>query len=125
MRVTSVVGARPQFVKAAVVSAAFAELGVDELLVHTGQHFDDDMSAVFFDELGIPAPAKNLGISGGTHAEMTGRMLIALERELLEHAPHAVVVFGDTYSTLAASLAAAKVHLPVVHVEAGLRSFNR
>lgn len=122
----TVVGARPQFVKAATVSRALARRnGVRELLVHTGQHFDADMSAVFFDELELPVPHRNLGIAGGGHGQMTGRMLEALEAAMLEDKPDAVLVYGDTNSTLAGALAAAKLNLPLVHVEAGLRSFNR
>lgn len=121
----TVVGARPQFVKAATVSRALKRRGVRELLVHTGQHFDDNMSAVFFTELDLPAPHRNLGISGGGHGAMTGRMLEALEAAMLADKPDAVLVYGDTNSTLAGAMAAAKLHLPLVHVEAGLRSFNR
>jgi UDP-GlcNAc3NAcA epimerase len=96
-----------------------------EIMVHTGQHFDDSMSAVFFEELGIPEPAYHLDIHGGSHGEMTGRMLPALEAVMVETAPRAVVVYGDTNTTIAAALAAAKLNIPVAHVEAGLRSFNR
>jgi UDP-GlcNAc3NAcA epimerase len=124
--ILSVVGARPQFVKAAVVSRAIAmQGGLAEQIVHTGQHFDANMSAVFFDELGIPAPTFHLGIGGGTHGRNTGRMIEALEQVMLDQKPAVVMVFGDTDSTLAASLAASKLHIPVAHVEAGLRSFNR
>lgn len=126
MHIFTVVGARPQFVKAAVVSRAIAdEPDMRETLLHTGQHFDTNMSAVFFDELGIPAPRFNLGIHGGGHGEMTGRMLEGIERILLKEEPDAVLVYGDTNSTLAGALAAVKLHIPVAHVEAGLRSFNR
>ena len=122
-RVMTVVGARPQFVKAAVVSHAFRRDGsIEELLVHTGQHYDYGMSQAFFDELGIPEPYVNLGISGGTHAEMTGRMMVALERQLAEVGPDLLLLYGDTNSTLAAALAAAKLHMPVAHVEAGART---
>lgn len=126
IRLLSVVGARPQFIKAAAVSRAIgARPELVEVMVHTGQHFDPEMSDVFFEELGIPAPAHHLGIHGGGHGEMTGRMLEALERVMTEVRPAAVIVYGDTNSTLAGALAAAKLHLPVAHVEAGLRSFNR
>jgi UDP-GlcNAc3NAcA epimerase len=125
-RLLTVVGARPQFIKAAMLSRALAaRRGVEETLVHTGQHFDDEMSRVFFDELRIPAPARHLGIHGGGHGAMTGRMLAALEEVIREARPEAVVVYGDTNSTLAGALAAAKLGVPVAHVEAGLRSFNR
>ncbi len=125
MRVLTVVGARPQFVKAAPVSHALKKAGIDEVLVHTGQHFDVAMSQVFFDELNIPAPQHNLEIHGGGHGEMTGRMLLALEPVVLNERPAAVIVYGDTNSTLAGALVASKLHIPVVHIEAGLRSFNR
>ena len=125
MHVVSVVGARPQFVKAAVVSKALRERGIRESLVHTGQHHDAKMSEVFFDELEIPPPSHNLGVHGGGHGEMTGRMLAGIERILLDEKPDWMLVYGDTNSTLAGALAAAKLHLPIAHVEAGLRSFNR
>ena len=125
MHIVSVVGARPQFIKAAPVCHALREAGHDEVLVHSGQHFDHGMSQVFFDELGIPAPDYNLGVGGGGHGRMTGQMLGLLEELLVEIAPDAVLVYGDTNTTLAAALAAAKLHLPIAHVEAGLRSFNR
>ncbi|MBV9410821.1 MAG: UDP-N-acetylglucosamine 2-epimerase (non-hydrolyzing) [Acidimicrobiia bacterium] len=124
-KVVTIVGARPQFVKAAPVSRALAAGGFDEVLIHTGQHFDPEMSEVFFSDLALRAPTHDLGISGGGHGEMTGRMLVAIERTLMEERPAAVMVFGDTNSTLAGALAAAKLHLPLAHVEAGLRSFNR
>jgi UDP-GlcNAc3NAcA epimerase len=124
--ILTVVGARPQFVKAAAVSRALADApGLTERLIHTGQHFDAAMSDVFFEELGIPAPARHLGIHGGGHGAMTGRMLAALEETIADLHPAALLVYGDTNSTLAAALAAAKLHVPVAHVEAGLRSFNR
>ena len=126
MNLITVVGARPQFVKAAAVSAALTSAGgVRERLLHTGQHFDDNMSALFFRELGMPAPAWNLGLSGGTHGAMTGAQLAAIEQVLIDERPDAVLLYGDTNSTLAGALAAVKLHIPVAHVEAGLRSFNR
>lgn len=125
-RILTVVGARPQFIKAAAVSRVLAaSTSLEEVLVHTGQHFDENMSDVFFSELGISPPAINLGVSGGTHGAMTARMLEPLESIMLEQKPAAVLVYGDTNSTLAGALAAVKLHIPAVHVEAGLRSFNR
>jgi UDP-GlcNAc3NAcA epimerase len=123
--ILTVVGARPQFVKAAVLSRALRREGLREVMVHTGQHFDPGMSDVFFQELDIPEPAHRLHIHGGAHGEMTGRMLSGLEAVMIEAKPDWVVVYGDTNSTLAGALAAAKMHIPVAHVEAGLRSFNR
>lgn len=120
MRIVTVVGARPQFIKAAVVSHELRKKHT-EILVHTGQHFDYNMSEQFFKELDIPNPDYNLGISGGTHAQMTGKMMIAIEDVLIEEKPDWVLVYGDTNSTLAAALAAAKLHIPVCHVEAGAR----
>lgn len=130
MKIVTVVGARPQFIKAATVCrvirgrAARCESGIEEVLAHTGQHFDDNMSRVFFEELDIPPPRYNLDIHGGTQGEMTGRMLAGIERILLDERPDLVLVYGDTNSTLAGALAAVKLHIPVAHVEAGLRSFN-
>jgi UDP-GlcNAc3NAcA epimerase len=124
-KLLSVVGARPQFIKAAPVSRAIAAAGeLDEVMVHTGQHFDHGMSDIFFEELGIPTPAHVLGIHGGGHGAMTGRMMIALEDVVMAEQPHAVLIYGDTNSTLAGALVAAKLYLPIGHVEAGLRSFQ-
>lgn len=122
MKIVTVLGARPQFIKASVVSHAITQSGtLTEVVVHTGQHFDANMSDVFFSELGMAKPAYHLDIHGGTHGAMTGRMLAEVERVLLEEKPDAVLVYGDTNSTLAGALAAIKLHIPVAHVEAGLR----
>lgn len=126
-KIFTIVGARPQFIKASAVSSVFSDdnLPVEEKIIHTGQHFDHNMSNVFFDELGIPEPAFNLGIGGGTHGKNTGRMLENIENLLIDGKPDAVIVYGDTDSTLAGALAASKLHIPVAHIEAGLRSFNK
>lgn len=124
-KILTVVGARPQFIKASVVSRSLSRSGVlDEILLHTGQHFDTNMSDVFFSELSLPVPRYNLGVHGGRHGNMTGQMLGAIEEVLVKEQPDAVLVYGDTNSTLAGALAAVKMHIPVAHVEAGLRSFN-
>lgn len=126
MKVLTVIGARPQFIKAAAVSKALREHGgFDEVILHTGQHFDHRMSQVFFDELKIPMPKFHLDINSLSHGAMTGRMLEGIENILMDEKPDAVLVFGDTNSTLAGALAASKLHIPVAHVEAGLRSFNK
>lgn len=124
-KILTVIGARPQFIKASAVSACLAASDyLREVVVHTGQHFDANMSDVFFAELGMRKPAYHFDIHGGDHGEMTGRMLIDIEKVLLAEKPDAVLVYGDTNSTLAGTLAAVKLHIPVAHVEAGLRSFN-
>lgn len=123
-KIVTVIGARPQFIKASVVSRSLRELGACEIVVHTGQHHDGNMSDIFFSELGMTEPAYHLGIHGGTHGAMTGRMITAIESVLLDEQPHMLLVYGDTNSTLAGALAAAKLHIPIAHVEAGLRSGN-
>lgn len=123
--VLTVVGARPQFIKAAPVSAALRRAGVREILAHTGQHFDPEMSTVFFEELGLPDPAYNLNVHSLRHGAMTGRMLEGLERTIRDEKPGGVLIYGDTNSTLAGALAASKLSVPIFHVEAGLRSFKR
>jgi UDP-N-acetylglucosamine 2-epimerase (non-hydrolysing) len=123
--VAHVVGARPNFMKASPVIDALADLGVEQFVIHTGQHYDERMSKVFFDDLGLPEPDVNLGVGSGSHATQTATLLTGLEAVVLEHEPQIMVVYGDVNSTLAASLVCAKLEIPLVHVEAGLRSFDR
>jgi UDP-GlcNAc3NAcA epimerase len=126
MKILTIIGARPQFIKAAVVSKAIAKNGIiTEHILHTGQHFDPNMSDVFFNEMNIPRPSYQLDCGSGSHAEMMAKMLVEIEKTILTDKPDFVMVFGDTNSTLAGALTAAKLHIPVIHVEAGLRSFNK
>ncbi len=125
MRVVSIVGARPQFIKAATVSRALRAAGIDELIVHSGQHYDPNMSEIFFEELDLAPPVRYLGVGSDSNARQIGRMLPAMEETLTELTPDMVIVYGDTNTTLAGALAANTLHIPLAHVEAGLRSFNR
>lgn len=125
MRILSVVGARPQFVKLAPIAHALAAAGHEHVIVHTGQHYDVKMSDVFFEDLDIPAPDVHLGVGSGSHGVQTGAMLSAMDAVLEEHRPDWVLVYGDTNSTIAGALSAVKLHIPLAHLEAGLRSFNR
>jgi UDP-GlcNAc3NAcA epimerase len=125
MKVLTVIGARPQFIKASVVSREFSfHENVSEIVIHTGQHYDPGMSEIFFREMNIAVPKYNLGIKSSLQGEMTGRMIEGIEKIILEEKPDALLVYGDTNSTIAGALAASKLHLPVIHIEAGLRSFN-
>jgi UDP-GlcNAc3NAcA epimerase len=123
-KILTIVGARPQFIKAAALSRALKKFNLQEVLVHTGQHFDDNMADIFFRQMEIPEPKYNLGINSLSHGAMTGRMLEEIEKVLLKEHPSVVVVYGDTNSTLAGALAAGKLHIPTAHIEAGLRSYN-
>lgn len=125
MKIVTVIGARPQFIKASVVSNELKKAGVDEIVIHTGQHFDHNMSKIFFDQLRMSHPKYQFDINGGFHGQMTGRMLEQTELVMINEKPDLVLVYGDTNSTLAGALAAAKLHIPVVHIEAGLRSFDK
>jgi UDP-GlcNAc3NAcA epimerase len=132
MKILTVIGARPQFVKAAMVSRAIKQNNrsggtpaICEEIIHTGQHYDPEMSQIFFDQMDIPKPVHNLDAGSGLHGEMTGRMMTGVETQIIERRPDWVLLYGDTNSTLAGALAAAKLHVPIAHVEAGVRSFNR
>jgi len=128
MKIVTIIGARPQIIKAAALSRAIKThyaAKLTEVIVHTGQHYDENMSQVFFDELGIPAPNYNLNVGSGTHGKQTATMIIGIEEILIKEKPNAIVLYGDTNSTLAGAIAASKIHVPVIHIEAGLRSHNK
>jgi UDP-GlcNAc3NAcA epimerase len=125
MKIVTIIGARPQFVKASVISKALRQAGHEEILVNTGQHYDDNMARIFFEEMGIPKPDYDLGVGSGTHASQTASSLVGIEEILLTEKPDFIIVFGDTNATVAGALAAAKLHIKIAHIEAGLRSYNR
>lgn len=128
IKIVTIIGARPQIIKAAALSRAIKHKfskAITEVIVHTGQHYDENMSQVFFDELGIPAPNYNLNVGSGSHGKQTATMIAGIEDILLQEKPNAIVLYGDTNSTLAGAIAASKIHVPVIHIEAGLRSFNK
>ena len=128
IKIVTIIGARPQIIKAAALSRAiknkFAN-SIKEIIVHTGQHYDENMSQVFFDELGIPEPNYNLNVGSGSHGKQTATMIAGIEGILLQEKPNAIVLYGDTNSTLAGAIAASKIRVPIIHIEAGLRSFNK
>ncbi|MBT4359408.1 MAG: UDP-N-acetylglucosamine 2-epimerase (non-hydrolyzing), partial [Candidatus Marinimicrobia bacterium] len=125
MKIVTIIGARPQFVKASVISKALRQAGHTEILVNTGQHYDDNMARIFFEEMGIPKPDYDLGVGSGTHASQTAGSLVGIEEILITEKPDFIIVFGDTNATVAGALAAAKLHIKIAHIEAGLRSYNR